>query len=52
MKLKLSNWSDGRAQNTLKRGEVRGRNDNLKAVTDSSQISVFWNDYSCILTGK
>lgn len=45
MKLKLSNnESDGNAQNALER-EVRGRNDNLKAIIDSSDISRFWSDY-------
>lgn len=52
MKLKLSNnESDGNAQNALER-EVRGRNDNLKAVIDSSEICRFWSDYLHVLTGS
>lgn len=41
-KLKVSsNESNGKAQNALKKEEVRGRNDNLKAKIGSSEISDF-----------
>ena len=52
MELKLSNnESGGKTQNVLK-GEVRGRNGNLKTVIDSPEISRFQSDYSHILTGN
>ena len=45
IKLKLSNnKTHGKAQNVLK-GEVTGRNDNLKALIESSGISRFWSAY-------
>ena len=45
IKLKVSNnKTHGKAQNALK-GEVTGRNDNLKALIDSSGILRFWSAY-------
>ena len=42
--LKASNILMAMHKNALKR-EVRGRNKNLKAITESSEISRFWSAY-------
>lgn len=44
-KLKLLNKSEGSAQNASKREVVRGRNDNLKIIIDSFEITRFWSVY-------